>query len=116
MSDFIDPLEEELRGFLPLAPSPRVEAGVTGRLRQTKRPWLAVAALAASLALIVFLDRDSPRPQASAPPAPPSLSAYSRALEVSAEALEAELNRQSARSLSSPHGGAVLSIHTLPSD
>jgi hypothetical protein len=131
--DAYDPLDEELRGFAPAAPSPGLfdrvarELDAPGRPLRL-RPWIAgaVAAMAACLIITAFIWR-AHRPGAVDPvriastlPAPmlgpdaddrPALATYHRALSGSADALDDLLDRHAARLL--PAGGSLTASSEL---
>ncbi|MFO0930058.1 MAG: hypothetical protein U0736_24045 [Gemmataceae bacterium] len=107
MTDPIDRLEAELARLRPVKPSTALAARLEVRLgRPARRPprWLAAAALAAGVALVVLAWRDPVPPPAVAarPLPPPSVAAYRAALLESPEALDALLDRQAARDSGEP--------------
>jgi hypothetical protein len=111
MSDELDALEAELRGFQPRPISPALRGRIAERLAETppapsslrQRLALAGALIAAGLAFVLVLNvmrpvkRDGHRPSyvtAQIRPAPPTVRAYRQALSQSPGALDALLDEQ----------------------
>jgi hypothetical protein len=111
MSDDLDALEAELRGFRPRPTSPAFRGRIAGRLAEAapapsslrQRLALAGALIAAGVAFVVVLNvvghgnRDpqkGPWVKADRRPAPPTVRAYRQALSHSPAALDALLDEQ----------------------
>jgi hypothetical protein len=111
MSDEMDALEAELRGFRPRPTSPALRGRIAGRLTEAapapsslrQRLALAGALIAAGLAFVVLLSlvrpvkHESHKPSpvaANVRPMPPTVRAYRQALSRSPASLDALLDEQ----------------------